>query len=130
MKHVLLSAFCLFLALSARGSAQAPKGDKAEEFFESRIRPILAEHCYSCHGPKKQQAGLRLDRREAITKGADGEPVIVPGQPDKSTLLRAVRHEGDVKMPPKGKLPPQAIADLTTWVKQGAFWPKDKDTTA
>ncbi len=128
MKHVLLSAFCLFLALSASGSAQAPKGDKAEEFFESRIRPILAEHCYSCHGPKKQQGGLRLDRREAITKGADGEPVIIPGHPEKSTLLQAVRQEGDVKMPPKGKLPASAIADLKTWIERGAYWPEDRTT--
>src|SRR5579884_2799341 len=111
MKHALLPGLCLYLALSASVQAQAPREDRAkqEEFFETRIRPVLAEHCYSCHGPKKQQGGLRLDRREALTKGADGEPVIIPGHPEKSSLLKAVRQDGDIKMPPKGKLPASAI---------------------
>src|SRR5262245_35678982 len=75
------------------------------EFFESKVRPLLVEHCQSCHGPKRQQAGLRLDTRADFLKGGDTGPVVKPGKPDESPLVRAVRHTGDVKMPPKGRLP-------------------------
>jgi hypothetical protein len=125
MKNALLPGVCLLLMLGPVVSAQTP-----EEFFETRIRPVLVEHCYSCHGPKKQQAGLRLDGREAITKGADGEPVIVPGHPEKSSLVLAVRQQGDIKMPPKGRLSDRAIEDLTTWIKEGAYWPEDRIVTS
>jgi hypothetical protein len=98
------------------------------EFFETRIRPLLVEHCASCHGAKKQRAGLRLDSAAALRKGSDSGPVVVPGQPEKSPLIQAVRQEGDIKMPPKGKLPPEAVAALTAWVKMGAPWPAGRDT--
>jgi cytochrome c553 len=124
-----LPACCLFFSLATPVQAQIADA-RREEFFEKRIRPLLAEHCTSCHGAKKQQAGLRLDRRDAVTHGADGEPVIVPGHPEKSTLLRAVRQDGDVKMPPKGKLPAQAVEDLATWIKQGAYWPEERGIKA
>jgi hypothetical protein len=97
----------------------------AIEFFEKQVRPVLADHCYACHGPKKQSAGLRLDTKAAISKGSENGPVIVPGEPAKSTLVRAVRHEGDLKMPPKSKLPAQAIEALAAWVKAGAPYPDD-----
>ena len=69
------------------------------EFFEKHVRPVLAEHCYSCHGPKKQNAGLRLDTTAGLRAGGDSGPVIIPGQPEKSLLLRAVRRETDSPMP-------------------------------
>ena len=94
------------------------------EFFEARIRPILAANCFSCHGPKKQESGLRLDSRERLLQGTDAGPVVVPGQPEESPLVDAIRHDAIVKMPPKSKLPPQAIADLTAWVKMGVPWPE------
>lgn len=94
-----------------------PVADQHAEFFEARIRPVLAEQCFPCHGPKKQQSGLRLDSREALIKGSDGGPVVVPGQPDESPLIDAIRHDRAVKMPPKSPLPAQAIIDLTTWVR-------------
>ena len=102
-----------------------PVADQHAEFFEARIRPILAEHCYSCHGPKKQQSGLRLDSREGLLKGADSGPVVVPGQPEESPLIEAIRHDRTIKMPPKSKLPAQAIVDLTTWVRMGVPWPEN-----
>src|SRR3954451_10431913 len=74
---------------------------EAVEFFEKKVRPVLAEQCYSCHGPKKQSASLRLDRKADLLKGGDNGPVIVPGDPDKSPLVLAVRQTGDLKMPPK-----------------------------
>jgi hypothetical protein len=96
----------------------------ADEFFESKVRPVLAENCFSCHGPEKQKGGLRLDSRAALLKGAGGEPVVVLGEPEKSILIKAIRHDGELKMPPKTKLPAAAIEALTTWVKMGVPWPE------
>jgi hypothetical protein len=96
---------------------------KAIEFFEKQVRPLLADNCLSCHGPMKQRGGLRLDSRAGMMKGSDSGPVVVPGEPDKSLLIQAVRQQDNVKMPPKGKLSDQAIDTLTAWVKMGAPWP-------
>src|SRR5437868_1178338 len=82
------------------------------DFFESRVRPVLAEHCFPCHGPKKQKSGLRLDSRAALLQGGDSGPAVLPGDAEKSLLVRAVRHDGAVKMPPKGKLPPETVDTL------------------
>jgi hypothetical protein len=95
------------------------------EFFETRVRPVHAEKCYSCHSAEKQRGGLRLDSRPNLLKGTEDGPVIVPGQPDKSPLIRAIGQSGEIKMPPKGRLAQQAIDDLTTWVKMGAPWPEN-----
>jgi mono/diheme cytochrome c family protein len=110
-------------------SAQTPppmKGAAAKgaaDFFESQIRPILANNCFSCHGPEKQKAKLRLDSQDALTKGSENGPVIVPGKPEASKLIQAINYGGDPQMPPKGKLPQKAIDALTAWVKMGAPWP-------
>jgi mono/diheme cytochrome c family protein len=101
----------------------APPGSADAEFFESKVRPVLAEHCFQCHGPEKQRASLRLDSPAALLKGSDNGPVVVAGNPDQSALIRAIRYEGEVKMPPTGKLPPAAIEALTAWVKMGTPWP-------
>jgi mono/diheme cytochrome c family protein len=94
------------------------------EFFETQVRPVLANSCYGCHGPDKQMAALRLDSKAALLKGSDNGPVVVPGDPDKSVLIQAVRHSGAIKMPAgKGKLPPGEIEALETWVKMGVPWP-------
>ena len=106
--------------------AQPPAAPTAEqiEFFEKSVRPILINRCLKCHGPDKQESGLRLDEGEAAAKGGDGGPVIVPGQPDKSSLIAAVRYQGDLQMPPSGKLPEAELATLVAWVRMGAPWPK------
>ena len=73
-----------------------------EQFFEAKIRPVLAEHCWKCHGPAKQESELRLDSLAAMARGgASGEKLISAGEPSQSLLLKAVKHEGDVKMPPE-----------------------------
>src|SRR4051794_9764053 len=92
------------------------------DFFEKQIRPILSEHCWSCHGAKKQNAGLRLDSRAALLKGGESGPAIDEKEPTKSLLLAAIRHDGELRMPPKpkGKLGQPAIDALTEWVKRGA----------
>ena len=94
------------------------------EFFETRIRPLLAGKCYSCHSgkAKKIQAGLRLDSRVHLLQGGESGAAVVPGQPDKSLLIQAVRYES-VEMPPDGKLSPGEIANLVQWITAGAAWP-------
>jgi hypothetical protein len=92
-------------------------------FFETHVRPVLADSCFRCHGPVKQRGGLRLDSRAALLAGGDRGPAVVPGDPDKSPLIQAIRHADDLKMPPSKKLPAPQIADLTRWVRLGAPWP-------
>ena len=70
-----------------------PVNPQQAEFFETHVRPVLAENCYSCHGPDRQMAGLRLDSRAAILKGSARGPVLVPGDPEKSVLIGAVRSK-------------------------------------
>src|SRR5262249_58484094 len=93
---------CLLVCLcTAPAFAGAPKPTaEAIEFFESKVRPILVEQCLSCHGEKKQSSGLRLDSKAGVMKGTDDGPVVVPGEPDKSPLVKAVRHAGGIKIPP------------------------------
>jgi hypothetical protein len=120
----------LVVGLPLAGAAEKPVGPpvtpEAMELFEKHIRPILAEHCIRCHGPKKQKSELRLDSRAAMLKGNDSGPAIVPGNPDRSMLIQAIRYNTTVKMPPPGKLPHRAITALTAWVKMGAPWPDDR----
>jgi hypothetical protein len=112
-------------------SAFAQKDDAKTAFFESKIRPVLIKECYSCHSAeavkaKKLRGGLQLDTREGIRKGGDAGPAVVPGDPKKSLLLAAMRHDATVeKMPPNGKLTDAVIADFTKWIEQGATDPRE-----
>ncbi|MBI3865547.1 MAG: DUF1553 domain-containing protein [Planctomycetia bacterium] len=96
---------------------------KAIEFFENKVRPILAERCFECHGAEKQKGNLRLDSQASILKGGDSGAAVVAGKPDESLLVQVIGYAFDIKMPPKSKLPEREIADLTHWVKLGAPWP-------
>jgi mono/diheme cytochrome c family protein len=127
MKHIAVAVLILpFAVLPVR----AQSDPKAIEFFETKIRPVLVEHCYKCHGPEKQKAGIRVDRRDKLVEASDEGALVIPGNPDKSRLIHAVRYSGEAKMPPKGKLPDAVLADLATWVKAGAVWPADKTASA
>jgi len=98
-----------------------------DDFFEQKLRPLLVAHCLECHGSdtRKRQAGLRLDSRAGWAQGGDSGPAIVPGEPERSLLIAAVRHADSApKMPPKGKLSAAQIADLETWIKEGAADPR------
>jgi hypothetical protein len=124
---------CIFAAPAflwpTTASGQTPISAEALEFFERKIRPVLVQHCYECHsaGAKKLKGGLALDSRVAMLEGGDNGPAIVPGDPDKSRLIDAIRYtKVDLKMPKKGKLADVVIADLTAWVKMGAPWPEEK----
>ncbi|HTE19558.1 MAG TPA: c-type cytochrome domain-containing protein, partial [Armatimonadota bacterium] len=96
-------------------------------FFESRVRPVLAEKCFTCHGPRLQQGGLRLDSRQGLLKGGAQGPALAPTASERSLLLRAVRHaEPGLQMPPGEKLRDDQIADLERWVRMGAPWPVER----
>ena len=126
--RILLRFFAVLALLFALGrsawaaEAAAPTPEQIE-FFEKQVRPVLVNRCQSCHGAKEQEAGLRLDSRESLLAGIGGSPVMVPGEPEKSRLVQVVRYDGDVQMPPDGKLPENELASLTTWIKIGAPWP-------
>ncbi|MFO0866131.1 MAG: DUF1553 domain-containing protein [Gemmataceae bacterium] len=109
-------AWCVFLSGASVGDV---------DFFEKKIRPVLVEHCYSCHSPEgKIRGSLRVDHREALLEGGDTRAAVVPGHPEKSLLIDALRSTGDLKMPPKQKLPDAVIADFERWIKQGAVDPR------
>ncbi len=116
---------CVWLSLATvlQAADAIPADDPRVKFFEEKVRPILVEHCQQCHGTKKQQADLRLDSRDGALKGGEHGPALIPGDPDKSLLISAVRRTGDYEMPPDKPLAEAQIAALTTWVKQGAIWP-------
>ena len=101
------------------------------DFFESRIRPILVEHCLECHSgdAKILRGGLRLDSRQESLKGGDSGPAVVPGKPEDSLLISAMKFDG-LEMPPKGKLPDSVIADFETWIRDGAIDPRTETRPA
>jgi hypothetical protein len=99
-----------------------------EQFFEERIRPVLSEHCFDCHG-EDDMGELRLDSREALIRGGSTGPAVIPGDPEGSLLIRAIRHEADLAMPWNGDpLATDEIRDLEEWVRQGAYWPTERST--
>ena len=101
------------------------------EFFESKVRPLLAKNCYQCHSAKAKPlfAGLRLDSRAGVLKGGNAGPVIIAGDPEHSRLIQAVQGE-TLQMPPTGKLKDNDIAALVKWVEMGAPWPEDEAPAA
>ena len=115
---------CLFICTFAVGQDQGINPDQLA-FFEKRIRPVLVEHCYPCHSSSAKiiQGGLRLDHRAGLAKGGDSGPAIVPGTPDESLILHALRY-ASLEMPPKGKLSEAIIADFATWIAMGAPDPR------
>ena len=125
-----LTWLCTFLAwyfvnLLCMGSVYANDAQQLE-FFETKVRPILVNHCYECHSgiTEKIGAGLRLDSEAALLQGGDSGSVIVPGNPNESLLIQSVRYDGN-EMPPQQKLDAASIAALEQWVTWGAPWPKE-----
>src|SRR5215510_11143309 len=113
----------ILLCLALLGLAAWPaRPQNKDDFFETRVRPIFATECFSCH-TDSQLGGLRLDSREAMIRGGKSGPAIVPGDPDKSLLVIAIRQTGDLKMPKGGKLPQDQIDAIVQWIRTGAEWP-------
>jgi cytochrome c553 len=94
------------------------------DFFETKVRPVLANSCFVCHNAKLKTAGLDLSSAAAFRQGPASGPLLSEQEPEKSRLLEVLRYQGAIKMPPMGKLPDQQIADITAWVKLGAPWPE------
>jgi hypothetical protein len=104
--------------------AQPAPSSVDADFFETKIRPLFAEKCYACH-TEARMGGLQLDSREHFLRGGKSGPIAVPGDPDASLLVKALRYDANPKMPPTGKLAPVQIAAVEAWVKAGAVWPQD-----
>jgi hypothetical protein len=119
-------AWAGLLSLCACSLLAADKGPTPEQikFFEEKVRPVLAQNCFKCHGEDKQKGDLRLDVQEGLLAGGESGPAIVPGKPKESLLLDAVNY-ASLEMPPDGKLSESEIEILTQWVKIGAPWPKE-----
>jgi cytochrome c553 len=130
------AAFVAVAAVRAAGAPQARAATAAAtpqqvEFFEAKIRPLLVESCFDCH-TADEKGGLRLDSRQAILKGGESGPAVVPGDPDASLLIKAVRHvQGISKMPRSAaKLTDAQIASLAEWITMGVPWPSLAPTGA
>ncbi len=126
VSHVFKRLLCVLLLAAAYlpkvSLGDEPISDVQMMFFESEVRPLLAEKCFSCHGEKKQKGELRLDTRAAMMVGGESGAAVVPGKPDESLLVDAIRYES-FEMPPTGKLDDKQIEILTKWVAIGAPWP-------
>jgi mono/diheme cytochrome c family protein len=132
-KYLFPLAYPLLAVMVAAGAALPASAADPSALFESKIRPLLADHCYACHSAgKKQKAGLLLDSKSGWEKGGDSGSPIVPGKPEESLLIKAVHWtDKDLQMPPEksgGKLSDAQIADLEAWIKDGAFDPRSSAT--
>src|SRR4051812_22227623 len=113
-----------FYVLSGSVASVRAADEGAISFFESKVRPVLVEQCYKCHSAEAQanhklKGGLLMDSREGLLKGGDTGPAVVPGDPEKSLLMKVISwSDPDLQMPPKKKLADAQIADLTKWVKE------------
>lgn len=126
-----LSPLCLAVAaMISTGALAAESTSEAIEFFERKIRPVLAEHCYSCHSSDADivQGGLQVDDAARLMRGGDSGASIAPGDPEASLLLAAMRYDG-MEMPPDQKLPDEVIRNFKRWIREGAAMPH-ADTTS
>ena len=123
---VILSVLLSLRAVTATGADQGFQ-DEQHAFFEAKIRPVLLDTCFGCHGGDEVNNGLRVNTREALLEGGFSGPAIVPGRPEASLLLEAIRYDDTayVQMPPDEKLPNHVVADFEDWVRNGALWPAD-----
>ncbi|MBI2480457.1 MAG: DUF1549 domain-containing protein, partial [Planctomycetia bacterium] len=120
-------AFLLASAAIPRCAADDRPADEALAYFEQQIRPILATKCVKCHGEKKQEGKLRLDSHEAMLKGGESGPSIVPGETSESLLIEAIKYES-FEMPPTGQLSAKEIEHFEQWIASGAIWPENAET--
>ncbi len=130
--RALRAAVVLALLAAACGGSSSAASDELKSdgvskdvarFFETEVRPLLARRCFGCHGASRQKGGLRLDSREAVLRGGESGPAVVPGKPGESLLLEAVRYES-LEMPPNGRLSDREVAALQRWIALGAPWPR------
>src|SRR5215218_1332232 len=127
VRYILFLGLAPLAFIPAVATATEPDEAALLAFFEKKVRPVLAENCYNCHSASTNaKGGLRVDDRNGLLQGGKSGPAVVPGHPEKSLLIQAVRQEDSLKMPPKTQLSAEQIADLTQWIKDGASWPEVK----
>jgi hypothetical protein len=130
MRYVAILVVLLLAELPAGGAEPESFSTEQLEFFETKIRPLLIDNCYTCHSANTNaKGGLRVDDRNGLLMGGGHGPAIVPGKPDESLLLAAVAHtHDDVRMPPGKQLDETQLADLRRWIEEGAAWPPAEET--
>jgi hypothetical protein len=106
----------LLAAMSARGA------DRSADYFDTKVAPILARRCLGCHNEELKDGGISFRDRASLLRGGSHGPAIVPGKPEASMLVVALKHEGSLQMPPGPKLPSREISILTKWIRNGALW--------
>jgi len=117
---VLMAFFVTGMGLSTA------QGDDQEEFFESKIRPILAKHCFECHGEKKQESSIRLDHKSMVMGKTTETALVTPGKADESRLWQVIKYDdNDIQMPPSAPLPVEEQNLLKVWIERGAYWPEE-----
>jgi len=130
MKRSTILRSLVLAGCALAGPAFAESGDDRArvDFFEKKVRPVLVKNCYTCHSASTNaKGGLRVDDLGGLLRGGSSGPAVVPGDPDKSLLIQAVNHTGDVtSMPPKKHLSAEETADLIQWIREGAAWPKSE----
>jgi hypothetical protein len=132
MRQTLILSFVVGLLTPGVWAAEPAGAPSAEgvEFFEKHVRPVLIDHCYKCHSAQsdKLKGGLYVDSRQGLLKGGKTGPAVVPGDLEKSLLIKAIRHEDEeLAMPPKKQLAKEQIAALEAWVKMGAPDPRGQE---
>ena len=125
IQGTIIVALLVIVSASQRCSAS----DDTPDFFEKHIRPMLLDRCIECHGPTKQENGIRLDRREDVLNGRTGDSLLINvASPGESRLLKVLQYEeGDTQMPPSGKLDKSQLDYVHEWIAQGAVWPESTD---
>lgn len=122
--------FLLLIMVMREGSAQQPELTAGDlQFFETKIRPVLVQHCYECHSTTAEEAGgkLFLDSRDALLLGGEAGSVLVAGNPEASLIIQALRYDG-IQMPPENPLPDAVINDFAEWIRRGAPDPRTTET--
>src|SRR5262249_53284480 len=130
LRGLLPAALLLCCTAALRSADDAKPTPEQTRFFATKVRPVLADNCFRCPGETRHKGRPRVAALATLLAGGDRGPAIVPGQPDRSLLIKAINHDGDLKMPEGKKLPASQIADLTAWVKMGAPWPGAEKTAA
>jgi len=129
MGHKILRSLPVLAWLAVTAGIQAAEPPKNLEFFEKKIRPVLVDQCFKCHSmnSEKLKGGLHLDTWDGLVTGGETGPAVVPGDPKKSLMMQALRHQDGLKMPPDQKLSDAVIADFDKWIRLGAPYPQDSD---
>lgn len=111
-----IAAALLLASLPAFGA------DHAARFFDERVAPILEKRCLPCHNDQLNNGNISFQNRDSLLHGGAHGPAIVPGHPESSLLMIALRHEGEIQMPPGPPLPSKEISVLREWIRRGAVW--------